>query len=502
VTHFLQTGFLVIYFSALALIFVYGIHRYFLLYLYYKHRKTPKVIPKRSPAYKPRVTVQLPIYNEKYVVSSLMEAVGKLDYPKDKLEIQVLDDSTDETKAIARSYVDKLKALGIDVLYIHRHDRKGFKAGALNEGLEQAKGDLIAIFDADFCPPPDFLARVVSYFSDERIGMVQTRWGYLNQTYSMLTNLQSFFLDGHFLIEHFARNRSGRFFNFNGTAGIWRRECLTDAGGWQADTLTEDLDLSYRAQLKGWKFLFIPEVVAPCEIPVEMNAFKSQQFRWAKGSIQTAKKMFWPIMKSPYPMKVKLEAMFHLTNNVAYFLMAIISLSIYPAMIVRFNMGLEKTVIIDFLVLLGSTASVSLFYATAQKGLYANWFSRSLHLPLLMSLGIGITLNNARAVVEALFNIKTEFKRTPKYGVKTAGDTWKGKKYKGELSFVVILEILMGLYCTFNIYFALTNKAYLYIPFLLLFQSGFFYVAFMSFFQQKGCFKRRKPVFELMNYRE
>jgi cellulose synthase/poly-beta-1,6-N-acetylglucosamine synthase-like glycosyltransferase len=453
-----------------------------MVYLYYKHQKDrPRFQRRLEPL--PRVTVQLPIYNEMYVVKRLIESSCGIDYPKELLDIQVLDDSTDETAIIARECVEKFKEKGFDISYLHREKREGFKAGALAEGLKSAKGAFIAVFDADFLPSKDIIHKTIHYFSDESVGMVQTRWSYLNRDYSLLTRIQAIMLDGHFVIEHTARNWSGRFFNFNGTAGIWRRDAIDSAGGWQNDTLTEDLDLSYRSQLKGWKFIFLKDELSPSEIPVEINAFKSQQHRWAKGSIQTAKKLLPAILKSKLPLKVKIEAFFHLTNNISYLLMLMLSVLMYPSMVARINVGWFRMIVTDVPFLLVATVGISFFYASSQKEAYKDWKSRLLYLPMLMSLGIGLSVNNSKAVLEALFNRKTEFKRTPKFSIQRREDRWAGKKYWGGMSSLVIIELLLGLYFTFNIYFAFINKVYLSIPFLMIFQMGYFYVAFFSFFQ-------------------
>ncbi len=323
-----------LYFGCLLVLSAYGAHRWYLLWLYRRHRRDDATPARRFDPL-PRLTVQLPLYNEMYVAERLIDAVCALDYPRDRLEIQVLDDSTDETREIVSAKTAACAARGFDIVHLHRTDRAGFKAGALEAGLRVAKGDLIAIFDADFVPQPGFARELVHHFTDERVGMVQARWGHLNADYSPLTRVQSMLLDGHFVIEHTARNRSGRFFNFNGTAGIWRRRCIEDAGGWQHDTLTEDLDLSYRAQLEGWRFVFLPDHIAPAELPLEMGAFKSQQHRWAKGSIQTARKLLPRIYRSALPWYVKLEATVHLTANIGYVLMVLLALLIVPAVWLR-----------------------------------------------------------------------------------------------------------------------------------------------------------------------
>ena len=483
VVDWLQHVFVLLYFLVLSLLCFYGVHRFQLTYLFHKYKSNAPILP--SHLIEPtKVTVQVPVFNEQYVLERLLNSIGHFNYPRDLLEIQVLDDSTDETAYIARQIVDKMRNEGFDVQYLHRSNRQGFKAGALKAGLEIAKGDLIVIFDADFVPGNQFLADTIPYFNDPEIGMVQTRWGYLNRDYSVLTRLQAIFLDAHFIIEHQARNRSGRFFNFNGTAGIWRRDCLIAAGGWESETLTEDLDISYRAQLKGWKFLFLPDVVAPSELPVEMNSFKIQQHRWAKGSIQTAIKLLPTILKSAFPWKVKLEAIYHLTNNISYLLMIYLSLSMLPSMIIRYNMGWQETLWIDLVMLLLSTTPISAFYLFAEKALFKDWQKKVCYIPLLMSLGIGISINNGKAVLEALFGIDSDFLRTPKHGIENNRDSWKNKKYFGRLSFIAIGELFLTVYFTYAIYLAWINHIYIGIPFLFLFQIGFGFVFFTSVSQR------------------
>lgn len=453
-----------------------------MVYLYYRYQKN-KPSPLAKLEHLPRVTIQLPVYNEMYVVKRLISASCALNYPKELLDIQVLDDSSDETSLIAQACVDDFKKQGFDIHYIHRTNRAGFKAGALAGGLKVAKGEYIMVFDADFVPQKDILQRTIHYFSDKSVGMVQTRWSYVNREYSLLTRIQAILLDGHFVIEHTARNWSGRFFNFNGTAGVWRKKAIDTADGWQHDTLTEDLDLSYRAQLKGWKFVFLKDETSPSEIPVDINAFKTQQHRWAKGSIQTAKKLLPKILKSSLPLKVKIEAFFHLTNNVSYVLMLLLSVLMYPSMVARINIGWFQMLVTDVPFLLVATVGISFFYACSQKEAYKNWKSRLIYLPLLMSLGIGLSVNNSKAVLESFFNYQTAFKRTPKFNIEMKKDRWAHKKYRGEKNLLPIIELVLGIYFTFNIYFAYVNKIYVSIPFLLIFQVGFFYIAFLSIFQ-------------------
>jgi cellulose synthase/poly-beta-1,6-N-acetylglucosamine synthase-like glycosyltransferase len=482
-----ETFILVLYFFVLSILAIYGWHRYYLVYLYMKNRgKAPNpALPPPALAELPRVTVQLPIYNEMYVADRLIDAVCDMDYPRELLEIQVLDDSTDETTDIAELAVRRHAARGFDITYLHRVDRRGYKAGALEAGLKVAKAKFIAIFDADFVPSRDFLRKTLPHFTDPKIGMVQARWGHINQEYSLLTKIQSILLDAHFVLEHGGRNRAGCFFNFNGTAGVWRREAIADAGGWQHDTLTEDLDLSYRAQLRGWRFVFLPHVVAPAEVPVEMNSFKSQQHRWAKGSIQTCMKLLPRILRSNQPIGVKAEAFFHLTANFNYLLMSVLSVLMFPAMYVRYNMGWTEMLLIDIPLFAAATLSVCNFYIVSQRELYPeSWKSRLKYLPFLMSIGIGLCVNNTRAVLEALFRKESEFARTPKYGIERDSDEWAGKKYHQTVGVQSIIELALGLYFTGTVFYALINQIYGTLPFLMLFQIGFLYTGLLSILQQ------------------
>jgi cellulose synthase/poly-beta-1,6-N-acetylglucosamine synthase-like glycosyltransferase len=482
--------FLGVYFAVLCVLAVYGSHRYRMAFLYYRHKfKIPT--PAGTLAQLPRVTIQLPVFNEMYVVERLIEAVCRIEYPRALLEIQVLDDSTDETCAIARAAVERHRRAGQDITYIHRTNRMGFKAGALENGLLTAKGEYVAVFDADFVPAPDFLQRTVPFFADAKVGMVQVRWGHLNREFSILTQAQSIFLDGHFIIEHTARNRSGCFFNFNGTAGIWRRTVIADAGGWQHDTLTEDLDLSYRAQLKGWQFIFLPEVVSPAEVPVDMNAFKSQQHRWAKGSIQTARKLLPTILRSNQPFAVKREAFFHLTNNIAYLLMVLLSVLMPLSMVVRFKHGLYSTLFLDLPFCLAATASVCFFYVATQRELGLTGWQRVKYLPFIMSLGIGLAINNAKAVIEALLNQQSAFARTPKTGSegKSIRSTVR-RSYLGARTMMPLLELGFGLYFSGALWFAIDAGIWTSVPFLVLFQVGFLYVGSMSLFQGRSIDRR------------
>jgi cellulose synthase/poly-beta-1,6-N-acetylglucosamine synthase-like glycosyltransferase len=479
----LETFTLAAYFFVLVILAVYGWHRYYLVYLYMKN-KDQSPVPDATFEQLPPVTVQLPIYNEMYVADRLIDAVCQLDYPRDLLEIQVLDDSTDETTTIAERAVRRHALKGVKITFMHRTDRRGYKAGALEAGLKVAGGEYVAIFDADFLPPPDFLRRTIHFFTNPQVAMVQARWGHINENYSLLTKIQAILLDGHFVLEHGGRNRAGLFFNFNGTAGIWRRTAIADAGGWQHDTLTEDLDLSYRAQLRGWKFVFLHDLVSPAEVPVEMNAFKSQQHRWAKGSIQTCRKVLPAVLRSKLPLGVKAEAFFHLTANFNYLLMCVLSVLMAPSMVIRYNMGWYEMLLIDVPLFFAATASVANFYMVCQRELHKDWFTRLKYLPFLMSIGIGLTVNNTRAVIEALFRKETEFARTPKYRIEAQADEWIGKKYHQSVVAQPMVELALGLYFTATVFYALANGIYGTIPFLMLFQIGFLYTGLLSVVQQ------------------
>ncbi len=495
--HFLDTTFkglyqanafdlalLIPYFVVLILLATYGIHRYTLVYLYFKNKKNGTSEATEKFAELPRVTVQLPIFNEQYVVDRLLQAVCRLDYPREKLEIQVLDDSTDETVNVARGLAEYYASQGYSITYHHRTNRAGFKAGALDEGLKSATGEFVAIFDADFVPPQDFLQRTIHHFTNPKIGMVQTRWTHINRNYSFLTEVEAILLDGHFVLEHSARARSNVFFNFNGTAGVWRRAAIDDAGGWEHDTLTEDTDLSYRAQLKGWKFVYRQDVECPAELPVEMTAFKTQQARWAKGLTQTGKKILPQVLRSEQPFRVKLEAWYHLTANLSYPLMVILSVLLLPAMVIRFYQGWFQMLYIDIPLFLASTFSISSFYLVSQRELFPRTWPRALlYLPFLMALGIGLTVTNTRAVLEALIGKKTAFVRTPKYRVESKKDKVQGTKYRKGLGIVPWIELLIGSYFAMTVYYALQNENYLTVPFLLLFVVGYWYTGLMSLLQ-------------------
>jgi cellulose synthase/poly-beta-1,6-N-acetylglucosamine synthase-like glycosyltransferase len=476
---------LIAYFAILTVLAIYGGYRIKQVIDFWRYRKfVPEPKGVFSEAELPLITVQLPLFNEMYVVERLVKAIAEIDYPVDRLQIQVLDDSTDETVKLAEATVEKYRALGFDIEYVHRSDRTGFKAGALENGMKTAKGDLLAIFDADFVPKPDCLRKLVNYFTDPMVGCAQMRWSHINGNYNLLTRLQTIMLDGHFVVEQTTRNRTGGFFNFNGTAGIWRRKAIAMSGGWQHDTLTEDTDLSFRAQLMGWKFVYLLDEEAPAEIPVEINAFKAQQRRWAKGVMQVGIKLYPRIWRARLPLRVKLEMFFRLTGNISYPLMIVASFLQFPLLLVRYNQPFYHLMILDLPLLFFSSVSVFLFYGTAVWYLDERRSPRMLHLPLVMALGIGLAFSNARAVLEALLGIKSEFVRTPKYQVeKNQDETWKRKKYKRKRGLLPLLELSFSIYFLLAILYAINLHMWGTVPFLLLFFFGFGYMGVMSFLQ-------------------
>jgi cellulose synthase/poly-beta-1,6-N-acetylglucosamine synthase-like glycosyltransferase len=470
----------------LTILSAYGMHRYEIIRTYLKHRERLPKEPVTRFDELPLVTVQLPLYNERFVVERLIEAVGKLEYPREKLQIQVLDDSTDETHPFTQSLVARYRAEGLPIEYHHRGNRHGYKAGALQEGMATATGEFFAIFDADFVPGPDFLLRTIHFFADPNIGVVQTRWSYLNRHDNLLTEVQAMLLDGHFVLEHGARYGRGLFFNFNGTAGLLRRKMIEDAGGWQHDTLTEDSDLSYRAQLAGWRFVYLPGIDCPSELPVETYSFQVQQGRWAKGLTQVARKLLPRILKADLPARVKAEAFFHLTPNISYPLMIVLSALMLPVMIVRFYMGWFQMLLIDFPLIVASFWSISAFYVMAQRELYPNRWKRSITLlPMLMAAGVALTVSNTRAVLEALFGIKTAFARTPKYAL--AGEkrqALEGAQYRRRSGWLPFVELAVGTYFLGMVAFAIDTYNFLAIPFLMLFVAGYYWAGLTTLWQE------------------
>jgi hypothetical protein len=470
---------LISYFVALSILFIFGLHGFLLLY-YHRKYKDNVANPKPHLDQYPLVTIQLPLYNEYYVVERLINSVCSIDYPKEKMEIQVLDDSTDETVSVVSKIVGTKKAEGFDIVHIRRNSREGFKAGALKEGLKIAKGEFIAIFDADFIPQKSFLQKTLKFFSDEKIGMVQTRWDHLNGDYSLLTRAQALALDGHFVIEQTVRNKAGLFINFNGTGGIWRKKCIEDAGNWHTDTLTEDLDLSFRAQLNGWKFIFLKDYTSPAELPSEINALKSQQFRWTKGAIETAKKLLPLIWKSTVPLRIKLYSTFQLTNNIVFPFILLAAILNVPLIFIKNSGGYEIYFAFMSVFVLAFISSF-LFYLYSQKDIHPDWRKRIVLFPVFMAGSMGLALNNSRAVFEGLMNRKSEFVRTPKFKLEGAQDSWIGKKYSNKkIGFAVIVELVLAVYCLIGVASSLYFLEIAALPFQLMFFIGFSFVSITS----------------------
>jgi len=472
---------LILYFFALLTLLLFGVQGFVMVYYHFKNRNEEETADPALLVFAP-VTVQLPIYNEVYVVGRLIKAACRIKYPKEKLEIQVLDDSTDETSTVVAKIVEEMVARGFDIKHIRRGTREGYKAGALREGLKVARGEFIAIFDADFVPREDFLLRTMPYFFlDERIGMVQTRWEHLNTEYSLLTRAQAMALDGHFVIEQAVRNRAGFFINFNGTGGIWRKACIEDAGNWHDDTLTEDLDLSYRAQLRGWKFKFLRNVTSPAELPSEIIALKTQQFRWTKGAIETAKKILPLVWSSNFPLRIKLQSTFHLTNNIVFPFILLAGILNVPLVYIKNHGGYETYFALMSIFVVAFVGSF-LFYTFSQKEIYPDWRRRLFLFPLFMAGSMGFAVNNTKAVIEGLIGKKREFVRTPKYAIEKKGDAWTNKKYvPTRLSFTSFIELLLALYCFFGVLSSLYFSEIAAVPFQLLFCLGFGFVSFLSF---------------------
>ena len=482
----MQLALFLVYFTVLLLLCCYGAHRAHLVWLCmrYKRRLDRASAPTLADSELPVVTVQLPIYNEATVVARLLRAAAALDYPKDRLEIQVLDDSTDETRSIAGELVESMQAEGIDAVYVRRPTRHGYKAGALDYGLSRARGELIAIFDADFVPQPGFLRDVVGHFADPRIGMVQTRWGHMNRDHGLLTSVQALMLDGHHLVENRARFAAGCMFNFSGTGGIWRRTAIDDAGGWEHDTLTEDLDLSYRAQLAGWRFVYREDVVTPAELPEEMSAFRAQQYRWAKGTVQTARKLLKRVIAAPLSPMHRLEACFHLLPHFAYPLTVLLSVLLLPALLLMPATDLVSMLLIDLPLCVGATGSIATFYAMAEHAQGRSvWFALR-KLPALIALGAGLAPHVSKAVLEGMRSMSGEFVRTPKRG------TARGR-YR-QIAEIPGAELCLGAISAASVAAAVQTGHWFALPFAVLFTCGYGYVAARVLLEQWA--QRREAV--------
>ena len=469
-----ETGVIAAYLGVLAVLCVFGAHRFSLVWLV-RRLGRDAAAPARVGSTLPSVTVQLPVMNERYVVERLIRSVAALDYPRDRLEIQVLDDSTDDTRELVARLCAELARGGSAIHHLHRTARHGFKAGALDAGLAVAHGELTLILDADFVLPADFLTRVVGHFADPRVGMVQARWSHLNGEDSMLASAQALMLDGHFAVQHRARAAAGRFFNFNGTAGIFRRAAIVAAGGWQHDTLTEDLDLSYRMQLAGYRGVYVDDVTVPGELPAAIGALKSQQHRWAKGSIQTCRKLLPRLWSSTAPLATKVEATFHLTDNFAYLLLLLLSLLSLPALAIRESHGVTRLAAVDAVVLMAGIGSLALFYAEAARR--TGSARRLRRLPALMALGIGLSVNNSMAVVGGLMGVRSPFVRTPKTG---GGRAAAGATYRPRRDLLFLVELSVGAWTALAVGYAIATEVYVSLPFLLLLTAGHLWVGGMS----------------------
>ncbi len=493
---------LVAYFLVLIGMSGYGFHRLLMVVLYAVHRRD---IPRPAGKWEelPHVTIQLPMFNEKFVVEGLLRKVTAIDYPKDKLEIQILDDSTDDTWELCRQQAEMYRQQGFDIVCLHRTDRTGFKAGAVEAADAVAKGEVLRILDADFRPDPDILKVVMPYFTDPKIALVQTRWGHMNRNKNLLTRLQSIFLDGHFALEQTVRNRSGRFFTFNGTAGVWRKSAITDAGGWEHDTITEDMDLSYRAQMKGWRFIYLNDYVTPAELPEDMDGFKAQQHRWTKGCIQVCQKMLLDIWRSNAPLKAKLEATTHLTCNYSYLALILLCFLVAPICLGfveptgTWSWESWRMMLLTFTLFFFATVSVCMFYIAAEAIVRPKRWCMVFPLIIpLLALGVGMAVNNAKAVLEAVVGQQSEFVRTPKFGESKEGSLSIEKRssgYKAIKSVLVpLLELVFG--CFFgwvevqNLLSGNILGFVLMSPFL-----GFFYTSFCSLSRLwEGLMQRRR----------
>jgi cellulose synthase/poly-beta-1,6-N-acetylglucosamine synthase-like glycosyltransferase len=462
-------------------LFLYGLNAYILVVLHARHRRRAEAIPAPAPpAAWPPVTVQLPFYNERYVARRLLDAVARLEYPADRLEIQVLDDSDDDTTGILAEVVRRLRAEGITVVHLHRTERAGFKAGALEAGLKEARGEFVAVFDADFVPPPDFLHRTIPHFADPTVAVVQARWGHLNREFSLLTGAQSLGIDGHFAVEQSGRCWATLLLNFNGTAGVWRKAAIEDAGGWTHDTLTEDLDLSYRAQLRGWRIVYRPEIVCPAELPVLITGFKSQQRRWAKGSIQTARKLLPAVLRSSLPVWVKYQAAVHLTYYMIHPLMLAIVLLSAPLLSLR-DVALPPVLLAVVACAIGvATCGPGTLLVYGQRVLARDWQRRAWRLPTIMIIGVGVAWSTTLAVLGGLWSRDREFIRTPKFGIGPEGGQWRGKAYVDRRRVGSLVEIVLGLYCAWTTWLFWRAGSYGTLPFLALYTTGFLTVGILT----------------------
>lgn len=468
---------------------VYGINNLVSTILYLRTRDIEHHAPTIATKDLPNVTVQLPVFNERYTVERLINAAVRLDYPREKLQIQVLDDSTDDTKGLVERLVEQQRAQGINITHNHRSNRSGFKAGALNEGLKVATGEFVAIFDADFVPRPNWLMKAIPEFQEAKLGCLQTRWGHLNSRYNSFTRAQALGIDGHFIVEQTARSRNGLFLNFNGTAGVWRRSCIDDAGGWQTDTLTEDLDLSYRAQLHGWQIGYLPDVVVPAELPAQVEAYKQQQFRWAKGSFQTVKKLVPVLMDADIPEYKRIMGLIHITAYIAHPLMLISLLMLLP-------IGLIEP---EFLRMFPWTAIAAfgppLLYLCARTEYEPRLIDRLSMLPLLVLIGFGLSLNNSVAVFQGLFGTKRgTFVRTPKLNITDSKDNRVAKAYNMPISPMIWGEFALAAYSVVTMFVLIPRMGWGIIPWVMVYTAGYLYMAGLNLYQNLSFGRRTQTV--------
>lgn len=468
--------FLLAYIVAMSFLVAFSFRAFWLYYLYRKHRGAWRTPTPPQKGEWPKVCVQLPMYNEYAVAERIIRAAASLDYPRDKLEIQVLDDSDDDTVDLVKEIVSELAASGVNIRLVQRASREGYKAGALKHGLSLSDADFFAVFDADFIPPRDFLRRTIPHFQDPKIGAVQARWGYTNDTASPFAMLQAVILDGHFVVEQFVRNREGLFMIFNGTGGVWRASAIRDAGGWESDTITEDADLSYRAQLAGYRILYLPDVICPSELPMDVNALKSQQRRWTKGGVQTMRKILPRVMAARLPLKVKVEAFFHLTGNLAYPAMLVLASLTLPVLLIKtFSETYHWYFTIAGFFILGAFG-FPLLYLTALRDVYPDWARRAWFVPFMMSMAMGISLNNATAALEGLFRNGGVFARTPKWGNNNAS-LYRLAERRGQ----AIGEILLGIYMIITYLYCIATVQLILVPFTGLYAIGFLATGFQSY---------------------
>jgi cellulose synthase/poly-beta-1,6-N-acetylglucosamine synthase-like glycosyltransferase len=476
------------YFVVLSVLSAFGLHRLHLVILCRRHKSEIAAAkslagPVLTDDQLPVVTVQLPIFNESTVVRRLLQVVARMDYPRDKLQIQVLDDSIDETCEIAKTEVRRLQDQGVDIEYVHRTDRTGYKAGALDNGMATAKGDLIAVFDADFIPNADFARAIVGHFQDPEVAMVQARWSHLNRDASLLTKIQALMLDGHHLVENRARFGAGLLFNFSGTGGMWRREAIADAGGWQHDTITEDLDLSYRAQLRGWKFIYRPDVVSPAELPEDISALRAQQYRWAKGTVQTARKLLGRILRSSLTRKQRIEALFHLTPHFAYPLMLVLCLLLLPVLSLVNVSDWRMALLFDLPLCMAPISSLAAFYMLAESAQGRSRLSALKVLPALIGLGAGLAPHLTRGLWSGLRHQSGEFVRTPKRG----SDRWR---YLAAVE-LPWAEMFFAVLCACSVVVSIQSGHYFATPFATLFTFGYAYIAGLLLAERFGRFRQR-----------